>query len=203
MRYFPAISRPLTLWIPLLAGLLLASSVACTDPSTSAEVTWKVDDTSYDYKTAAAEVDQQVKGGAWSVYLMHDQDDPNKPWLGIRTYSGNPVARLFLRYRKPDDEDEDARRWECFVPGKLSDGRDSLTWRKADGGERIRQETGDADCTASVVQEEGHLAFKFDARVRPRVEKKKKKGKAAPDEAAAPTAERVHISGQARVALPR
>lgn len=196
--------RQLLNYVGLRLALAAALTVitACSNSGTSATVKLKIAGHGFDYKTSHAEVDQQIPGGPWSVYLMPDGDANARPWLGIRTYSGNAIARLFLRYRKPGDKGDAARRWECFVPGQLADGRATLTWKKGDGGERIRQETGDADCTATVAQQGNELVMRFDATVRPRVEKKKKGSKKSAQETAGDPKERVRIVGEARITLP-
>ena len=188
-----------------LALLLLSG---CPDNTTQATVTLEIDGKKHDYVTRHAEYDQQVEGGDYSVYLLRDEgDDARDPFIGIRFYCGNPVARLWLRYALPGaDPDDDLGRWECFVPGKLSDGRDTLSWKKDDGSDRARQATGESSCQASVKPDGDELVVSFDATLSPRAEKrgKGKKAKAAKgEEGSAGVGARAKISGSARVKLRR
>ncbi len=184
-------------------GLLLLSG--CPDHATKAKVALEIEGEKHDYETGRAEYDQQVAGGSFSVYLLRDEgDDATEPFVGIRYYAGNPVARLWLRYPAPGAEaGADLGRWECFVPGKLKDGRDTLTWKKKDGSERNRQETGEATCRASVSRDGDTLVVSYDAVLRPRA-KKKKKGKAeasAGDQEKTGGGAQVKVKGSARVQL--
>ena len=188
-----------------MAATALLLLAGCPDRVTKAKVVLEIEGKTHDYETGHAEYDQQVPGGPFSVYLLRDAgEDATEPYVGIRYFSGNPVARLWLRYPPPGAEaGADLGRWECFVPGKLQDGRDTLTWKKADGSKRNRQETGEATCKASVVRDGEALVVSYDAVLMPRAEKKKK-GKA---EASAENVEqadggpRVKVTGRARVQL--
>ena len=189
--------------------LAMAASVAllvtsCSKaPEHQAGVTLEIDGKSYDYTTARAQVDQQEKGGRYSVYLRPASEDGKAPYLCLRTYSGNPVAELWVRYTKPDrakqNPDGDLDKYDCFVPGTLSDGRKTLGWTDDDGKESDRTETGEAACQASVRQEGSSLHLEFDAVAQRKAPGKKKKG--SDDGKTKGPKDTIKVKGKAVVAL--
>jgi hypothetical protein len=189
----------------ILAALAILLCIGCTDRATTAQISLEIEGKKHDYKTSHAEYDQQLEGGPYSLYLLRDEgDDATEPFLGMRFFSGNPVARFWLRYPAPGEEaGADLGRWECFVPGKLKDGRDTLSWKKKDGSDRNRQETGEATCTASIAREGDVIVLSYDALLSPRAEKKKKgKSKVAPKgEEKAGGGARIKVKGSARLQL--
>ena len=166
---------------------------ACKDPVAPAKVTLSIDGVRHDYDTGSAEYDQQGEETPYSVYLLRDAGSDKEPYLGIRYYSGNPVAHLWLRYQRPGSESSDLATFECFVPGKLSDGRPTLGWTQADGKPRTRQETGEEGCNASVSRSGDQLTVTFDARVTRRGDEPGEGGKGAK--------EPVHVEGSATLTL--
>lgn len=150
--------------VPVLTATLLAL-VACTQDKHVAEVNLKVDGQDYSYTTHSAETDRQLEDGRTSVYLLRGETAGDGPYLGIRYYAGNPIARLWLRYAEPGAEpaDGDLIRYDCFVPGTLSDGRETLSLKRKDGRSRERHETGDPDCNATVEVSGDALTFTYDA----------------------------------------
>jgi len=161
-----AMIRPMIGWATGASLALLVASCSRA-PDYQAKVTLEIDGKSYDYTTARAQVDQQEAGGRYSVYLRPAQEDDKAPYLCLRTYSGNPVAELWVRYTKPErakqNPDADLDKYDCFVPGTLSDGRPTLGWTRDDGKPRDRTETGEKDCKASVRTEGSSVHFEFDA----------------------------------------
>lgn len=187
------------LWMVVV---IVAGLGACGSPTVPAEVELEIDGTSYDYLTASAEWDRVGQSGAFSAYLTRDDGQEGQPYLGIRHYSGNPVARLWLRHAGPGAaEGDDLQRFECFVPGTLLDGRPTLGWQQAGGGERNRQETGQEGCQATIVEEGDTLVLTFDATMGPRREVKKKKGKEAEGEPAADDAPVVELKVRGKATL--
>lgn len=169
----------------LLFGALLLAPAACSEPKDhDAKVVLKVDGKGYDYETRVAHVEVRSDPGTYSVYLLpgkseSDAERKQQPHVSLRTYSGNPVPRLSLHYQPPGADQ--ALRYECFVPGKLQDGRSTLGWKKSDGEPRDRTQTGQADCKAKIVREGETLRFTFDATLKPAVKRGKKKGKKGED----------------------
>jgi hypothetical protein len=147
----------------VLIGLLLVAG--CTDKGHKATVSLTITGVDHSFVTASAEVDQQVTDGPYSVYLLRD-DGQEGPFLGLRRFSGNPVAHFWLR--APKAGSSELERYECYVPGVLSDGRETLGWTRADGKPRNRQETGESGCQAAVTVEGGELVLTYDAMVRPK-----------------------------------
>jgi hypothetical protein len=194
-------TRPMVRWT---TGIFLALLVtSCSQaPEYRAEVTLEIDGKSYDYTTARAQVDQQETGGRYSVYLRPAAEGSKAPYLCLRTYSGNPVAELWVRYTKPErakqNPDGDLDKYDCFVPGTLSDGRKTLGWTREDGKERDRTETGEAACQATVRQEGSSLYLDFDA-VPQRKAPSKKKG-SGDDKTEGPK-DTIKVKGKAVVAL--
>lgn len=181
----PRALAPLVLFTLLgLAGGLLPG---CNRGERQATVTLHIDGKDASYETARAEIDRVGIGGPTSVYLMRDEAKGEHPYVGVRYYSGNPVAHLWLR--APDGGELGS--FECYVPGTLGDGRPTLGWTKPDGTPRNRQETGEADCRASVSRTDEAVELTFDALVAPRVDKGAKDGETR----------RIHIEGSARVKL--
>lgn len=164
--------------VALLAVLVLSG---CPEPTMhQATVELTIDGTSYDYQTSHGQWDQQEEGGRYSIYLLPADPNSGAPYVCMRTYVGNPVAQLWVRYDKPGvqrDEEAGLGKYECFVPGTLSDGRQTLGWANTDGSERHRNETGDANCTGSLVREGNELRLSFDAKLPLFVKKKKGKKK--------------------------
>jgi len=178
-------------------GILLLATVACSKPPRhTAKVSLSVDGQGFDYTTGQGQFDQQVEGGPLSVYFPRDEADGDNPYVCLRYYSGSPVGHLWVRYRKPGVEG-DPKRYECFVPGVLSDGTQTLGWKKADGSERHKPETGEAGCKATVTRDGQQLRLDFEGTFTAEA-KKKKKGKAE-DEAAAP--DTIRASGSARMKI--
>lgn len=171
----------------LTALFLLLTLSACSRGGHEATVTLRIDGADASYTTTRAEIDRQTADGATSVYLLPTDPDAEKPYLGVRYFSGNPVAQLWLRAKDGDDLGV----FECYVPGTLSDGRPTLGWTRDDGKARNRQETGEADCQATVTRTADAVEVTFDAQVSPRAEKgaKGEEGR------------RIHIEGSARVKL--
>jgi hypothetical protein len=192
--------------IRLATGASLALLIASCSraPDHQAKVTLEIDGKSYDYTTARAQVDQQEAGGRYSVYLRPAAQDGKAPYLCLRTYSGNPVAELWVRYTEPErakqNPDADLDKYDCFVPGTLSDGRPTLGWARDDGKPRDRTETGEKDCQASVRKEGSSLHFEFDAVTRRKVTGKKKKGSEDGDKSKGPK-DAIKVKGKAVVEL--
>lgn len=152
-----------------MLGLLLVAGLAagCRDvPLHPAEVTLDIDGEDLSYTTAVAQWEEE--GGRRSVYLLRDSPGP---YVNLRYYSGNPVGHFTMR--RDDDGDGDAERYECFVPGVLTDGRNTLGWKKANGEDRHTNETGEVTCQASVATTADTVTVTFDAGVH-KVEKKAK-----------------------------
>ncbi|MBW2733088.1 MAG: hypothetical protein JRH20_11910 [Deltaproteobacteria bacterium] len=187
------------LFVTFIAVAALAA-MGCTKPEGhSATITLKIDGEVHDYQTKAALVEVRRDPGTYSVYLRPaDPADEKHPHVSLRTFSGNPVARLSVRYRSPSAEA--AMRFECFIPGTLSDGRETLTWKKADGSARDRTQRGEADCRASIKREGKTLRFAYDAILRPATKRKKKKSMKGGVEAA-PKARAIKVSGSAMVRM--
>jgi len=165
-------------------GIVLYALVlsGCPEPSRhQATVKLTIDGQSFDYTTSHAQWDQQEEGGLYSIYLLPDNPESGAPYVCMRTYVGNPVAQLWVRYTKPDanksGEDQALNKYECFVPGTLDDGRATLGWKKDDGTDRHRNETGDANCNATLKREGDKLLLTFDADLPLFVKKKKGKAK--------------------------
>jgi len=189
----------------LTAGLGLALLVAtgCAPPPRHrAQVQLEVDGTPFEYVTHRAQYDQQVAGGPLSVYLVPDVPEAGTPYACLRYYSGNPVGHLWVRYRKPDAPKTEGElpRWECFAPGRLSDGTETLGWKTSDGKERHKTETGEKDCLATATWKEDGLHMLFEGVLRP-AKGKKRKGQSA--EAAAAEAGTVRVSGRALLQATR
>ena len=154
----------------------------CPEPSQhQAAVKLTIDGKTFDYTTSRAQWDQQAEGGLYSIYLLPAEAESGAPYVCMRTYVGNPVAQLWVRYSKPEakqtGEDQALDKYECFVPGTLDDGRATLDWKKSDGTKRHRNETGDAKCTATLIREGDKLQLTFDAELPLFVKKKKGKVK--------------------------
>jgi hypothetical protein len=183
---------------------LVLTAAACSKPKDhEATVVLKVDGKSYDYSTRVAHVETRSDPGTYSVYLLPSKgaaEAQSQPHVSLRTYSGNPVPRLSLHYLAPGADM--VLRYECFVPGKLPDGRSTLGWKRANGDPRDRTQTGQADCKAKVVREGEALRFTFAATLRPAIKRggKGKKAKEAHD-ALAKTVGAVKISGSATIKL--
>ncbi len=186
-----------------LSLLLLVSTGCAPPPHHRAAVELAIDGTSFDYVTHRAQRDEPVAGGPVSVYLMPDVPEARAPYACLRYYSGNPVGHLWVRHRKAGATDEDATaklpRYECFVPGRLSDGTETLGWKKADGSERHKTETGEADCTARVTKAGGELRLEFEGLLR--AAKGKKKGKQADKSDAVKAADTIRVKGRAVLRL--
>lgn len=171
----------------LLPLALLAGLGACSKPPDyRAEVKLTIDGKSFDYETAKAQLDQQKKGGRYSVYLLPNDPDGQAPYLCLRTYQAKPTAELWVRYTKPERAEaagDDLDKYDCFVPGTLEDGRSTLTWTDDDGCKRKRTDTGQQGCSASVRQEGGKLHISVDATLgRKASAKKSKKANEKPKE---------------------
>ena len=169
----------------LLSLALLAGLSACSrPPEHSAEVKLTIDGTTYDYRTAHAQVDQQERGGRYSVYLLPDDPDGKSPYLCLRTYQAKPVAELWVRYTKPERAEtagDDLDKYDCFVPGTLADGRSTLTWTDEDGCPRKRTDTGQLGCRATVRREGERLQVSVDATLGRKASVKKRAKGGPPD----------------------
>ncbi|MBW2457743.1 MAG: hypothetical protein JRI68_24780 [Deltaproteobacteria bacterium] len=165
-------------------GIMLCALVlsGCPEPTRNqATVKLTIDGKSFDYTTSHAQWDQQEEGGQYSIYLLPADLESGAPYVCLRTYVGNPVAQLWVRYTKPSaksgGDDQALNKYECFVPGTLDDGRATLGWKKSDGKKRHRNETGDPSCTASLTRKDDKLHLTFDAELPLFVKKKKGKVK--------------------------
>jgi len=165
-------------------------------PTHRAAVKLQIDGAAHDYQTTAAQVEIRSDPGRYSVYLLPPAAArETQAHISLRTFSGNPVARLLVVYRRPSASS--AARYACFVPGRLSDGRPTLTWTRPDGTKRDRTETGEAGCDARVEREGEALRFTFDAELRPATKRKKK----GPRDTASPASKPIRVSGAATVQL--
>lgn len=190
---------------PTLIATTLGAALVCAScskpPEYRAEVTLEIDGKSYDYTTERAQVDQQEEGGRFSIYLRPAHEESEAPYLCLRRYLGNPVAAFWVRYTKPEraaqDPDADLDKYDCFVPGTLSDGRPTLGWKDEDGKPRDRTETGEKDCKVTVRKEAKTLHLEFDAVVQRKAPAKKK---GADDEAREP-GDTARVQGKATVSL--
>jgi len=180
----------------LAITLALLAAAGCTPPAKHrAQVQLEVDGSPFEYVTHRAQFDQQVAGGPTSVYLVPDVPEAGTPYACLRFYSGNPVGHLWVRYAKPGagEGDDKLPRWECFVPGRLSNGTETLGWKKSDGSERHKTETGEKDCLATVTRTGQELRLDFEGLLK-LAKGKKKKGKAA-EEAAGAAADPIRVKG--------
>ncbi len=191
--------------VALLGPLALLS---CSEPTTyPAEVKLAIGEQSFDYTTSKAQLDQQVTGGRYSVYLLPEDDTQRAPYVCYRTYMGNPVSYLWVRYTKPNDataeDDEELRRYECYVPGTLSDGTPTLGWRHENGKERDLTETGQDQCNATLKRDGNQLKLSFDALLSPHVKKKKgRKELTKEQKAELRRKEGIVVKGTATLTLP-
>ncbi len=195
----------MTILALLVSGCCL---VACSSqPSYQAQVELQVDGKQYDYRTTKAQIDDEAGKQGYSVYLLPEDEDGKAPYVALRTYSGNPVARLWVRYTKPErvaQGIDDLDKYQCYVPSVLSDGRQTLGWKKVDGKDRHPSETGEAKCQGSVAREGNELHFTFDAEVRrKKVKAKKGKAKAKDGEPAEASRDTVVIRGKAVITLSK
>lgn len=161
--------------------LALTALTACKGaPQFPAEVSLEIDGQSFDYTSSLGELDDH--GGPLSVYLLPDDfKDGASPYACLRFYSGNPVGHFWVRYSESGEDEGNARpRWECFVPGTLADGTETLTWTKEDGEERHRTETGEEACRVKLTREGDDLVLEFD--VIASLEKRGKGGHGGGDE---------------------
>ncbi len=114
--------------IGLLLAMLIVATTACGKPKAyEATVALMIDGKSHNYRTTVAHIEVRSNPGTYSVYLRrksNDDQQQRRPYVSLRTYSGSPVRRLSLHYRPPGSAT--ALRYECFVPGKLKDGRSTL-----------------------------------------------------------------------------
>ena len=143
--------------------LALTALTACSGaPQFPAEVTIEVDGQTFDYTSSQGEFDDH--GGPLSVYLLPDDfKDGSSPYACLRFYSGNPVGHFWVRYSAEGEETGNSRpRFECFVPGTLSDGTETLTWTKDDGEARHRTETGEENCKVRLTRQGDELTLEFD-----------------------------------------
>ena len=173
-----------TLGLAVVAGAVWWLAGCTEPPARPATVQLTIDGQSYDYQTDKAQFDQQVEGGRYSVYLLPPAGQPNQPYVCLRTYMGNPVAHVWIRYTKPGDDKEggsELGKYECFVPGTLSDGRPTLGWTFPDGTQRKRTETGEESCQATLTKQGSQLHLTFEATLSRHLAKKK--GRKAPTEA--------------------
>jgi hypothetical protein len=157
------------------AILLLAMTAltACKGaPQFPVEVSLEIEGQSFEYTSSQGEFDDH--GGPLSVYLLPDDfKDGSSPYACLRFYSGNPVGHFWVRYSAEGEEAGNSRpRFECFVPGTLSDGTETLTWTKDDGEERHRTETGEATCKVSLTRQGDDVILEFDV-----VAQQEKRGK--------------------------
>lgn len=148
-------------------GLGVLTLAGCPEPTLhQARVELTIDGRRHGYTTGRAQWDQQEKGGRYSIYLRPDDESALAPYVCLRTYVGNPVAQLWVRYtRTPAEAGPSAplTKYECFVPGTLADGRPTLGWTYPNGQKRPRNQTGDASCQASLTRRDNELHLSFDA----------------------------------------
>jgi hypothetical protein len=172
--------------LPALAGSCSAP------PSYRAEVRLQIDNQAHDYRTEAAQIDEAAGDGKFSVYLRPQKEDRSQPYVCYRVYGGNPVTHLWLRFGRREHSDELAK-YECFVPGRLRDGRPTLGWTDAEGKARDKTETGQPDCQAAVRRTDGSIRLTFDALLH-----REQRGKKSPDT----PQQTVRARGEAIVRLP-
>ena len=123
-----------------------------------ADVTLEIDGESHDYATEHAQWEEEQ--GRVSVYLVPADVDNADPYVNLRYYSGNPVAHFWLRH---GGDDEHKPKWECFVPGVLMDGTETLGWTKPNGEPRERTDTGETDCHVTIARDDAAITLDFDA----------------------------------------
>lgn len=156
---------------PLLLTLALA---ACHNADTySADVHLEIDGQNHDYSTTKVEIEHERR---WSVYLLPEDKEAGQPYINLRYYSGNPVGHVWLRYTTDSEEFDHPPKWECFVPGVLSDGTETLTWKNDDGTDRHNTETGEDSCAFTVAETDAGLQVEFDVLLRPKDKKMKGEG---------------------------
>jgi hypothetical protein len=183
------------------ASLGCVLTLSCVEPTRhSATVELEVDGQRHDYQTGRAAVEERADPRTYSVYLHPSDPDGDQPFVCFRTFSGNPVGHLWLRYRAPGKEGGKLGKFECFVPGKLTDGRDTLGWTEEDGSARDKTVTGEADCEVELKRDGDTLRFSFDARLSP-ARAIGKKQMAADEAAGKAPAAKVAIKGSAVVEL--
>ena len=136
---------------------VLAMGCRSVDLYPTTEVALEVDGETHDYVAANAQWEEEQ--GKISVYLLPEDTSTDQPYVNLRFYSGNPVGHFWIRYGGDATE---KGKWECFVPGVLRDGTDTLTWTKADGSERERTDTGEAECKVTVTHTETDLTMEWD-----------------------------------------
>jgi hypothetical protein len=148
--------------ILLLPALPLFLAACFGSPQYTADVKLQIDGKSMHYTTPRAVWD--ALGGPPSVYLMaSDVEDGASPYLCLRFYSGNPVGHFWIRYSETGEETgSDRPKFECFVPGVLSDGTETVSWTKKDGSERQRTDTGEAGCKVSVTKDGDLIRLEYD-----------------------------------------
>jgi hypothetical protein len=145
-------------------AIAVSASACRRAPEYRAEVKLDIDGATHDYSTTRAQLDRQLAAGRTSLYLLPAAESDTQPYLCLRTYAGNPVAHLWVRYPKPDAKPgDDLGRFECFVPGTLSNGTETLTWTHSDGRPRDKTDTGQPDCAATVTELGDRLLLEVDA----------------------------------------
>ena len=145
--------------------LLLGVLAACQrSPRYRAEVDLKVAGQPVKYSSQAAQLDFGGGPDKPSLYFLRDKTDGAASSLSLRSYQGQAVAKLWLMYQA--DDDSEPRRYECFVPGKLDDGRPTLTWTKDNGDKRETNETGQADCQVKITQDPQQISLEINATLR-------------------------------------
>ncbi len=84
-------------------------------PKYKAEVNLKIDGKAFTYTTESAESDVKDHTKR-SFYLVRDVND-RKPYVVLRYYLGNPVAKFWLRYDPPGEKrGSEMKKFECYVP---------------------------------------------------------------------------------------
>lgn len=192
----------------LPAALLPALCLAACSPPPDCEATVRlsIDGQSHGYRTTKAQYDQQERGGPYSIYLRRDNQDDKKPYLCLRYYTGNPVAELWVRHSTPkraaERPDADLDKLDCFVPGVLSDGRQTLGWKDDEGQDRERNETGEKTCRAAVSRQGDELHVTFDG-VLGRYERPKQSKGDKPTKVRLEPVETITVKGDAVLKIPR
>jgi len=184
------------LWV--VAGVTAGCTAA---PKHGADVELEINGVPYRYSTHSAQLDQQITDGPYSVYLLRDDTEADEagPYVCLRTFAGNPVSHLWVRYRPPSADgapsDTRLRIFDCFVPGTLKDGRQTAGWKNDDGTARDRTETGEEGCRGEVVAQGGALQFHFAGTL------KGEGGDKKTVDGVAAAAEKIVVSGRATVRL--
>jgi len=184
--------------ICILATILISISACEKAPEAAATVHVTVNGQALNYENHSAQID--LGGGEThpSLYFLRDDDD--KPSLSLRYYQAQPVAKLWLNWKNKNDDA--LRRYSCFVPGQLADGRSTLNWTKADGSAREKNATGQAECQVTLQRSDTQITMHIDAKLHlARPAKKKKHAPAQENEKQPAATNELHLVGQATLHL--